>query len=75
VEARQADAEEYCRVVAGWNARVAAAPDGARFDFLDYCTFLMERYDALAAAPATSGQPPGEITAAPAGCTVTDVTP
>jgi Fe-S-cluster containining protein len=75
VEARQDDAEEYCGIVAGWNARVAAAPDGARFDFLDYCAFLMERYDALAAAPATGGEPAGEITAAPAGHVGMDVTP
>jgi Fe-S-cluster containining protein len=46
VLARQAAAEEYCGVVARWNARVAEAGPEARFDFLDYCRFLLEAYDA-----------------------------
>jgi len=44
VEQRQANAEEYCQVVAGWNAHVEAAGAEARFDFLDYCRFLMQAY-------------------------------
>jgi hypothetical protein len=47
VEARQADSEEYCTVVARWNERVAAAPAEARFDFFDYCAFLMAAYDEM----------------------------
>jgi Fe-S-cluster containining protein len=50
LEARQADAEAYCQVVAHWNAQVAAAPAGARFDFFDYCRFLLDAYDAMAEA-------------------------
>ncbi len=52
VEARQVDGEEYCAVVARWNEQVLAAPDGASFDFLDYCTFLLGAYDAMASAAA-----------------------
>jgi Fe-S-cluster containining protein len=49
VQTRQAEAEDYCRVVATWNARVAAAPPGTEFSFFDYCDGLLELYDALAA--------------------------
>ncbi len=49
VEARQAESEEYCAVVARWNARVAAAPTERSFDFLEYGEFLMEEYDCQAA--------------------------
>lgn len=49
IAARQADAEEYCAVVARWNARVAAAPVEARFDFVAYCQFVLEAYDEIAA--------------------------
>jgi Fe-S-cluster containining protein len=52
VEARQRDAEEYCAIVARWNARVGAAPDGASFTFVDYCDFLLETYDAIATGSA-----------------------
>lgn len=45
VEAAQASSEEYCAVVARWNARVRAAPPEAQFDFLAYCDFLMAAYD------------------------------
>jgi hypothetical protein len=44
VNQRQAYAEEYCQVVAEWNARVEAAGPEARFDFLDYCRYLMQAY-------------------------------
>jgi Fe-S-cluster containining protein len=50
LEARQADAEAYCRVVDYWNAQVAAAPAGTSFDFFDYCRFLLDAYDQLAEA-------------------------
>jgi Fe-S-cluster containining protein len=46
VEQRQTGAEEYCQVVEAWNARVEAAGPEAHFDFLDYCRFLMQAYDA-----------------------------
>jgi hypothetical protein len=45
---RQADAEEYCTVVAKWNDHVERS--GARvFDFVAYSTFLLEAYDELRA--------------------------
>jgi Fe-S-cluster containining protein len=47
IHARQRDAEEYCAVVAEWNARVLAAPQDARFDFRDWCDFLLGAYDAI----------------------------
>jgi hypothetical protein len=46
---RQAEGEEYCGVVARWNAEVAASPDGASFDVGAYCAFLLAAYDAVAA--------------------------
>jgi hypothetical protein len=49
VQAREEGAAEYCTVVARWNATVAAAPAGVAFDFLDYCSFLLDAYDDLAA--------------------------
>ncbi len=58
VERRQVEAERYCAVVAEWNARVAAAPPGAGFDFLDYCRYLMETYDALAVPASTVAHAP-----------------
>jgi hypothetical protein len=57
VEARQRDAEEYCHVVARWNAHVAAAPPGASFTFVAFCTFLLEAYDALASAVGAFAEP------------------
>jgi hypothetical protein len=45
---RQADSEEYCTIVAAWNARVLAAPGDARFDFRDWCEFLLAAYDDIA---------------------------
>jgi Fe-S-cluster containining protein len=47
VEARQRGAEEYCAIVARWNARVAAAPPDTTFTFADYCDFLLETYDGI----------------------------
>jgi hypothetical protein len=46
---RQRDAEEYCAVVAAWNARVLAAPADARFDFREWCDYLLAAYDDIAA--------------------------
>ena len=57
VTARQADAEDYCAVVARWNARVAAGPAEASFTFPDYCNYLLETYDALAAGTPPEGLP------------------
>ena len=48
VQVRQAEAEEYCAVVAHWNALVAEAPPDAEPNFFDYCSFLMAAYDDLA---------------------------
>jgi Fe-S-cluster containining protein len=47
LEARQAESETYCDVVAGWNAWVATLPDrqGKRFD--QYCEYLLEVYDQM----------------------------
>jgi hypothetical protein len=47
VEARQAEAVEYHQIVARWNAMVEAAPVDARIDFVAYCEFLRQTYDAL----------------------------
>jgi Fe-S-cluster containining protein len=68
VIAREVEAEEYRAVVAAWNARVAArsvgdgvgdtARDGAgdaALSFFDYCTYLLETYDALAAGSGPTG--------------------
>jgi hypothetical protein len=51
IAVRQEEGEEYCAVVARWNERVAAAP-AAAFTFPDYCTFLLEAYDAAPEAGA-----------------------
>jgi hypothetical protein len=51
VAARQADAEEYCAVVARWNDRVAAAPPESPASGLHaYAEFLLDAYDAITAA-------------------------
>lgn len=50
VTVRQAEAAEYHRVVAAWNARIAAAPPDATFDFPAYGDYLLAAYDALAAS-------------------------
>ncbi len=49
VTERQADSEEYCRVVADWNEYMAAQPEGTTTTFADYCAYVLERYDELAA--------------------------
>lgn len=46
---RQADAEEYCAIVAAWNAQVRDTSADARFDFRDWCDFLLAAYDEIAA--------------------------
>jgi len=55
VAARQAAAAEYCTVVARWNARLLATPEGTAFDFLAFCDFLLTAYDEIAAG---GGDPP-----------------
>ena len=45
---RQADAEEYCTVVARWNEHVQRS-DERVVDFVAYCSFLLEAYDELRA--------------------------
>jgi hypothetical protein len=52
LDARQREAEEYFAVVADWNARVATAPAGASFTFVDYCRHVLTSYDGLAALTA-----------------------
>lgn len=47
VQQRQAEAEEYCAVVARWNELSVGA--AAPADFFDYCRFLLAAYDELAA--------------------------
>ena len=54
VEGRQAEGEEYCGVVARWNERAAAAPDGGDFDVADFCAFVLDAYDAIAAGAAAA---------------------
>jgi Fe-S-cluster containining protein len=51
---REEEAAEYRRLVAEWNRLVAEAPPEARFDFLAFCRFVLEAYDALAAAEASA---------------------
>jgi Fe-S-cluster containining protein len=46
---RQDDGDHYCAVVADWNKRVETAPSEQRFDFFQYCTYLLDTYDAIAA--------------------------
>jgi hypothetical protein len=48
LDARQREAEEYCTVVAAWNARVAAAPAGTSFTFADFCRYVLTSYDDMA---------------------------
>ena len=50
VAAREEDAAEYAEVVAGWNAAVAAAPEGTALDLADYCRYLLGVYDAVEGA-------------------------
>jgi Fe-S-cluster containining protein len=47
VEARQAEYQEYCSLVAFWNEQVASAPEGSTFAFVDFCEFLLDAYDQL----------------------------
>ena len=46
VQERQADAEEYCGVVARWNEEVRRGD--ANHDFVEYCSYLLDTYDGLA---------------------------
>jgi hypothetical protein len=52
IATRQREGGEYFEVVARWNERVAAAPDAAGFSFPDFCTYLLETYDAAPEAEA-----------------------
>ena len=47
LDARQAEAEEYCGVIAGWNERVMAAPPAQGFDFPTFCDYVLAAYDAM----------------------------
>lgn len=47
VARQQREAEEYCAVVARWNALVDTAPPEAAIAFPNYCDFLLAAYDAL----------------------------
>jgi hypothetical protein len=47
IETRQAEAEEYCHVVARWNAQVMNATPARTFDFPAFCAYLLEAYDAM----------------------------
>jgi hypothetical protein len=49
VEVRQRDGEEYWALIARWNAAVAAAPADVSYAFADFCAFLLEAYDEIAA--------------------------
>jgi hypothetical protein len=60
VEARQRDAEEYCAVVARWNARVAGAPAGTTISFEEYCAYLIESYDSIADSEAARALRPAD---------------
>jgi Fe-S-cluster containining protein len=45
---RQSDYQEYCTVVARWNAQVAAGTDAPLPTFFDFCDFLLAAYDEIA---------------------------
>lgn len=49
VQARDAESEEYCEVVARWNERLSFFPPGAYTDFPAFCSYLLDAYDELAA--------------------------
>lgn len=61
VEARQRDGDEYCAIVAQWNAAVAAGPPDTSRTFGDFCTYLLEAYDQIAAGEGGSPPSPGGI--------------
>jgi Fe-S-cluster containining protein len=54
---RQDDGDQYCDIVAAWNVRVDSAPPHQQFDFFQYCTYLLQTYDALAAQDRTEETP------------------
>jgi Fe-S-cluster containining protein len=47
LEARLAESEAYCEVVARWNAGVATLPDSESKRFDQYCEYLLEVYDLM----------------------------
>jgi len=56
LEARVAEAETYCEIVARWNSMLEAGPPDVHRTFVEYCEYLLDVYDQLAEAlPATSG--------------------
>jgi hypothetical protein len=61
VEARQRDGEEYWALIARWNAAVADAPAGVSHTFADFCDFLLEAYDEIAAGAGGSSTLAGEF--------------
>ena len=54
VAAREEEAAEYGGLVAEWNRLIAEAPPETGFDFLDFCRFVLDAYDALAAVGASA---------------------
>jgi Fe-S-cluster containining protein len=50
---REEEAAEYRGLVAEWNRLVSEAEPGATADFFDFCRFVVEAYDALAASEAS----------------------
>ncbi|HUZ02120.1 MAG TPA: hypothetical protein VMU89_17370 [Thermomicrobiaceae bacterium] len=50
VRDREEELADYAEVVVGWNAAVAAAPEGVSLDLADYCRYLLEVYDAVETA-------------------------
>jgi hypothetical protein len=51
LEQREAESETYCEVVSRWNTELAASPHGGPSSFVDYCEYLLDVYDRLAARP------------------------
>jgi hypothetical protein len=47
LEARVAEAEVYCGLVARWNAQVEDLPDGDGRGFDQYCEYLLDAYDRM----------------------------
>lgn len=57
VQAREAESEEYCGVVARWNERLASFPAGAYTDFPAYCNHILDTYDELDARARAEAPP------------------
>jgi Fe-S-cluster containining protein len=52
VATRQAEAEEYCTIVAAWNAQLQAGWEDAQAAFGAFCDYLLRTYDERAVAGA-----------------------